>query len=560
MNRPGRYGAIAERRNGMTKRLGFAAFAALCLAFSVAAQDVDETEVSSVRGQAIEFINYEGPHDVIETAESIRGIGSRLGAAVAGGQARSGEIGRYYVIHAVDPSVPTGFDADIIVIGEGARVDHVKNLRRIVAGFLEGAYGYSAKDADTLAVFITIYNAVYRGNLDYFGARYKPVVTKELTAANAGLSIRWDEWAGRSRIVIPLTGRAGAGVVGSVDTTPITDAPTVQSLKDESPTAGVEERMDVVDIKERGQDEEKAAIAAERERIAREEAAIAAEKARTQEEKAPAAVAADDAEAGGPATATSPATTEEAAATAGPDQEASIAVSDKAREEEAAAAERQVAEREAKVEADKAELAAREEAVAAKDAEIAADREGIAADQKGVIKDEVAAAAAKEANGVALFELVDPNLPFSRLALVDLKTGETLRKSSLNTIRAASALDDGDAYLAVAGQVSGAGGAVRLVRVDKADYAKVVTGADDVFADTMLWKYGASVYAVVKRDSGWAIGRFDPVSLELKASSAPVSRWTFLTQSGGRLIAQGPSGGFLILEAEALTTASEIGR
>lgn len=557
MIRPGRYGAIAERRNGMTKRLGLAAFAALCLAFSAAAQDVDETEVSSVRGQAIEFINYEGPHDVIETAESIRGIGSRLGAAVAGGQARSGEIGRYYVIHAVDPSVPTGFDADIIVIGEGARVDHVKNLRRIVAGFLEGAYGYSAKDADTLAVFITIYNAVYRGNLDYFGAKYKPVVTRELTAANAGLSIRWDEWAGRSRIVIPLTGRAGAGVVGSVDTTPITDAPTVQSLKDESPTAGVEERMDVVDIKERGQDEEKAAIAAERERIAREEAAIAAEKARTQEEKAPvpAATATDDTEAGAPAS-----TTDEAAATKGPDQEASIAVSDKAREEEAAAAERQVAEREAKVEADKADLAAREEAVAAKDAEIAADREGIAADQKGVIRDEVAAAAAKEASGVALFELVDPNLPFSRLALVDLKTGETLRKSSLNTIRAASALDDGDAYLAVAGQVTGAGGAVRLVRVDKADYAKVVTGADDVFADTMLWKYGASVYAVVKRGSDWAIGRFDPVTLELKASSAPVSRWTFLTQSGGRLIAQGPSGGFLILEAEALTTASEIGR
>jgi len=546
----------------MTKRSGLAALAALCLAFSAAALDVDETEVSSVRGQAIEFINYEGPHDVVETAESIRGIGLRLGATVAGGQARSGEIGRYYVIHAVDPSVPTGFDADIIVIGEGARVDHVKNLRRIVAGFLEGAYGYSAKDADTLAVFITIYNAVYRGNLDYFGARYKPVVTRELTAANAGLSIRWDEWAGRSRIVIPLTGRAGAGVVGSVDTTPITDAPTVQSLKDESPTAGVEERMDVVDIKERDQEEEKAAIAAERDRIAREEAAIAAEKARTQEEKSPAAAATatDDTEAGEPAGTTAPATAEEAAATKGADQEASIAVSDKAREEEAAAAERQVAEREAKVEADKAELAAREEAVAAKDAEIAADREGIAADQKGVIKDEVAAAAAKEAAGVALFELVDPNLPFSRLALVDLKTGETLRKSSLNTIRAASALDDGDAYLAVAGQVTGVGGAVRLVRVDKADYAKVVTGADDVFADTMLWKYGVSVYAVVKRGSDWAVGRFDPLTLELKASSAPVSRWTFLTQSGGRLIAQGPSGGFLILDAEALTTASEIER
>ena len=55
--------------------------------------------------------------------------------------------------------------------------------------------------------------------------------------STAGMSTRWDEWAGRSRIVIPLSGRAGMGVLGSVDTTPITDAPTVQSLKDESPTA-----------------------------------------------------------------------------------------------------------------------------------------------------------------------------------------------------------------------------------------------------------------------------------------------------------------------------------
>jgi len=323
----------------MTKRIGIAALAALCLAFSAAALDVDETEVSSAQGQAIEFINYEGPHDVIETAESIRGIGRRLGSAIAGGATRSGEIGRYHVIHAVDPSVQAGFDADIIVIGEGARVDHVKNLRRIVAGFLEGAYGYSAKDADTLAVFITIYNAVYRGKLDYFGGKYKPVVMKELSASNAGLSVRWDEWAGRSRIVIPLTSRAGTGVVGSIDTTPITDAPTVQSLKDESPTAGVEERMDVVDIKERGQDEEKAAIAAERDRIAREETAIAAEKARVEGEKAPAtetAVATGTGQA---------AATEDAAVARGGDQEASIEVSEKAREEDAAVAERQVAKR-----------------------------------------------------------------------------------------------------------------------------------------------------------------------------------------------------------------------
>ena len=199
-----------------------------------------------------------------------------------------------------------------------------------------------------------------------------------------------------------------------------------------------------------------------------------------------------------------------------------------------------------------------EEAVAAKDTEIAADRAAIAEDQKGAIKGEVTAAADREANAVALFQLVDPNLPFSRIALVDLKTGDTLRRSDINTLRAATVVDAGDAFVAIAGQVTGAGGAVRLVRIAKADYSKVVQGAADVFADGMLWKYGSSLYTVVKQGELWAIGRFDPATLELKASSAPVTRWTFLTQSGGRLIAQAPSGGFLILEAEALTTASEL--
>lgn len=558
----------------MKKRIGFAVFAALCLTLTATALDVAETEVAAAQAAAIEFINYEGPHDVIESAESIRGIGRALGGAVARGAARSGEVGRYMVIHAVDPAVKTGFDADIIILGEGARVDHIKNLRRIVAGFLESAYGYSAKDADTLSVFITIYNAVYRGKLDYFGARYKPVVMAELPAAHAGLSVRWDEWAGRSRIVIPLTSRAGAGVLGSIDTTSITDKPTIESLKDESPTAGVAERMDVVDLKERGQEEEKAAIDAEKARIAREETAIAAEKARIEADKAAMAAGTGtagattgtttaEAAAGGTAgettgtaaTATGAAGTGADAVAKGADQEASIAVSEKAREEEAA-----VAAREAQVEADKAAVAAREEASAAKDAEIASDRAAIAGDQKEAIKEEVTTAANKEANAVPLFELVDPNLPFSRLALVDLKTGETLRKSTLNTIKANTVVDTGDAFVAVAGLVTGTGGAVRLVRVAKADYADVVQGKDDVFADTMLWKIGSSIYAIVKKDAGWVIGRFDPATLELKASSAPVTRWTFVTPSGGRLVVQGPSGGFLILEAEALTTASEIKR
>ncbi len=535
----------------MIKRLLVLSLSLAAGLFMLDAQNVDKDELSSVGAATIEFINYSGPHELIETAASIRGIGQALGAAVAGGSARYGDASKYYIIHAVDSSVKEGFDADILILGEGCGLDHIKNLRRIIAGYLESAYKYSAKDADTLAVFITVYNAVYRGKLDYFKGKYKPVVLKELIEATAGLSIRWDEWAGCSRIVIPLSARAGAGVVGSVNTTPITDKPTIDSVKKDSPTGGVEERRDVVDIKERDVAQEENAIAKEKARIAEEERKLAEEKARL------AAVnPADPAAASG--TAADGAKDAAASAEKGGTQQAGISETPAAKAEadkEAAAA---VAAKEAALTAAKTDVAARETAVAAKKDEIAADRVAVATDQKGQIGSEVAAAAAKEASGVVLFELLNPGLPYARIVLVDIKTSERLRKSDVNQIRTPSIVDMGDAYIAVAGQVTGTGGLVRLIRVEKSDYSKTVQSSVDVFPESTVWNISNAIYAVIKAKDGWALGLFDPKTLELKAASAAVSQWTFLTESAGMLIVQKPSGGFNILEKGGLKTSSEI--
>ena len=561
----------------MTKRLllGFLAL----MAVSAFALNVDEAEIATIEGRTIEFINYVGPHDRIDSAEEIREIGRAMGRAIAAGALRAGTAGRYLTIHAVDPALNQGLDADILVVGEGAYVDHVRNLRRIIGGYLETAYGYTPGDADTLALFVTIYNAVYRGNMTLFETRYKPVVTRELSSFNAGMSVRWDEWAGRSRIVIPLTARAGMAIIGAVDTTSITDGPTIDSLRAESPTGGLEERRDIVDIKERDVDQQKADLETERARVAAEEKALADEKARIEASRPVAttpATAPTTAPATTPATtqATTPATTPvttpastpatagaaEDAAERGEDQDASIAVSERARAEEQAAAEQAVAEREAKLAEEKAALKEKEEAVAAKEEEIKEDRLAIAQEQKDVIQTEVSTGAEREARATALFELMDPNQPLARIVLVDLQTGARLRRSEINTLRPATITDVGNAWVAVAGQPSATGGAVRLVRVTKADYSDLKQGSDDVFADTMIWNYGPSIYAVTRKGSDWVIGRFDPATLELKATSVPVSRWTFLSEGGGRLVAQGEAGNFLVLDATALSTVTEIQR
>ena len=100
----------------------FVLFSMLFLAFfSLNALEVNQPELESVGKDTIEFINYTGPHTVINTKDEIAGIGSSLGEKVAPNVANKYETGdnsKYYVIHAVDSSVKTGLDADILILGK----------------------------------------------------------------------------------------------------------------------------------------------------------------------------------------------------------------------------------------------------------------------------------------------------------------------------------------------------------------------------------------------------------------------------------------------------------
>ena len=261
----------------MKKYLALPALLAFLAAGAIlSAQTVAEDELRSVGGRTIEFINYVGPHARIASLDEIRGLGAALGRAVRAGATRAGSETRYAVIRVRDPQAPSGLDADIIILGRDAGVDHIRNLRHILGAYLEEAYGYSRSDGFLLATFLTVYNAVYRGDLAYFGKAYKPAVLTHLTAQNAGLSVRWDEWAGRSRIVLPISARAGTP--GRVDTGPITDKSVVESLKEESGTAALPERREMVDhlperremvdLKEREVEQDKARLEEDKARIA----------------------------------------------------------------------------------------------------------------------------------------------------------------------------------------------------------------------------------------------------------------------------------------------------
>ena len=208
-------------------------WAALLFAAPILALSVDEDEVKTKSG--VKFIN--NPQQAGgDSVSAITGIGRSL--------ASTGKFGSYSVIHATGKGEDK-FDADIIIIGKDARVDHIKNVRRIIAAYLQQRYSYSAEDAKSLAVFVTYYNGFYRKNLGYFKEHYKGAVLKHLTAANAGLDLSYKGWPGKSRIVIPLSDdeKPDAGKIGEKD--------VMDKVRKDEKDKGVKDRENITKLQDK---------------------------------------------------------------------------------------------------------------------------------------------------------------------------------------------------------------------------------------------------------------------------------------------------------------------
>ncbi len=483
--------------------------AALVLAAGLlVAQGVDTSELESVvkNPDSISFINYSGPHSVISTAAQIRGIGSELAEPVSsdrGAFQQIGESDRYQIIHVVTPSEKGKLDADILILGSNAGVDHIKNLRRIIAGFLSSAYGYSTQDADTLAVFITVYNAVNRGNIGTYTAKYKSSVLQYLTADACGLSVNWQDWAGNSQIVIPLLSAVDGGL-STIDTTVISGREVVTSLRDES-DRGVEERKNLVDLKER-----EASQAFDEAKNAQKEAVVSAEEARQAEAEAENVKKAlvEAREEQRIAMEKAEETADKAAAY--PDDEQAQKDAAEAREK-ALMADAEVESKEAEYDAavakaEKAreyseqqsqEAAEKQKFSDRKNAETQQERISIAQDQQKNIDE--TAAARKIVTTYAL--LYNESERTSSLVILNAGNGQMLKTSPVTTIRSRRIYPVEGGFIAIAGKNSGTSDknnqAVKLVIIDE-DTMEIISQSHEILCEESdLVEYKGMYYGVM---------------------------------------------------------------
>lgn len=482
----------------------------------------------------VEFINYEGPYSRIETRAQIRSIGYSLGQAVKDGTARPGGTGRYFIIHSVSGVDGSKLDADIMGLGADVGVDHIRNLRLIVQGYLEAAYEYTERDAALLAEYITIYNAVYRGDLSYFNSRYKTPVINNLSQEKTGLALRYDEWPGQTLMVIPLGN--GRGGLSTVDTSSIGDSRVIEQLRQE-PGMGIDQRKDMVDLLEREADQASQQAAITREAIQQEEQRIARERQQAQQQQEQAR--------------------REQERSAREKQEAQTAAEQRTLEQREQEAQAQQQEAQKRLD----ELARQQEAIderkqSAEQMETFAEQKGAEAQQgRQQIAEDQQTAMSREPppalpEGVLGVSILNNDSALGRLVLLDNANSE-VKQSPLNTVNARTVTLLGNRIFAVAGSNRG-NEAIRLVEISPSTLEMQKQGNDDIAAGSLLWVNGQDLYAIIGSGNNLNLARFN-MDLALQTrSSISVHPFASVLFSNGLILTQRGNGSATMLDPVSL--------
>jgi hypothetical protein len=510
---------------------------------------VNEDELQNL--PPVVFINYEGPHARIDTREEIRQLGVVLGRQISSREGElaptlaemsneqrrrysyifeSGASNRYFVIHSVSGPEDNKIDADILGLGVDTGVDHIRNLRTIIQGYLQAAYNYSERDAATLAEFITVYNAVYRGNWDYFTSRYKTPVINNLVRDKAGLSIRYDEWPGRTLILIPL----GHGGLSSIDTSTITDSRVIEEMRKEDDQS-VPQRQDMVDLKEREAEEAERQAQAERDRIAQQERQIAEDRARAEQERQAIEQERQRTQ------------QEQEAGTISEEDAQQIQDDLDRREQEAQEIDEDADRREGDLDDSRDEAQRLEDFAEQKIDEAQQERGAIARDQQAAIVQETTA-------GILGITIEQVNPSRGRLVRFNPDTGIQIRRSPVDTVHVRTVTFIGGKILAIAGENTG-NAAVRLIEItqDSLDMAK--QGDDDIKTGSLIWVNGNDLYAITTdlSNNDCFLGRFDTNLLLQAKTTVTVHPDAAVTIQQGRLLTQSTDGSPLILNPADLT-------
>ncbi len=497
--------------------------------FLIFAIDVDEDELHSYGDKKIEFYNYVGPHQFVNTKDQILQLGIQLGNQVNPDQSGNFTIGnKYSVIHSVQPDILELLDGDIFFVGRDGAVDHIRNLRYIIASYLQSAYKYNFDDAFLLAEFVTYYNAAFYKNFEYYQSSYKNGVIKYLSEDRAGLSTHYSEWAGKSAIVIPLSESRSSETGKTIDTGVVTSEEVIDVIRKED-DAGIDTRQDMVELRDKEISEEQDAIEEEKDKLADEKDQI---------DKTIEDIKTED--------------------------DGTLKTEDDLTESEKAEI-KDLEDQKEDITDEEAKLDKEQEALEEDKEEVVKMREDIADDANKQIDREDSrdtdVFTSSESSGTEILILKIENsgsgIPYGKLVKIDIDNNKITAESSLNSIRGRSLTILGGKLIVVAGKDSGTG-AVKLMEIDSDTLEIRKEGTVPVFSDTLLWTYKNNFFAIINEENVLKLALFDD-TLTLKVSSdVSVEPYMSPVIKNGSIFVQITDGSFVELSTETLEVLNKI--
>jgi hypothetical protein len=160
------------------------------------------------------YINDKSPVSwrFINSGKQIRDMGRRLGEEMryqeqtmkASSPYASGSPSFKYKVVRVYPGTKAG--ADVLYVAKNAGVSTIQNMRRVVSGYIEKAYGIPMDKADIIAKKVCYWNTNHYNDTAYFRVHFQVRVREVFSNRTSviGLARSYKNWSGKTRIVIPF--------------------------------------------------------------------------------------------------------------------------------------------------------------------------------------------------------------------------------------------------------------------------------------------------------------------------------------------------------------------
>jgi len=493
-----------------TFRITLVLVAVFCLPLHAQEVRVERDELTSIGDQSIKFINYVGPHEFINTADQIRGIGRLLGSGITlQTSGRNSIAGKYELVHIVTPDIEEGFDSDIFIIGDKAAVDHINNLRTIIAGYLETVYGFLGRDAYLIAEFITYYNAVYRNDMEMAGERYKEPVVNFLNPDKLGLDTHYSNWAGRTQMLIPLSVVFDADV--SIDAGAITDDKVIEEMRKEE-DMGLDSRRDMVELREREIAKEQEGLDKRREELESEHKSISEKLGDIEEREA---------------------------------------IGEKPSSE----TKKELEKKKSNIERAVEKLEELQKGVDKKTEAVLEMRDDISEDENKRIaaetEDVFTSAAVVEPVWFLTVDNDGDGIPYGRIVKYNLEDRRLLAVSKVTAVRGRSMAILPDSIIIIAGR-RGPNSKVRLMLLDRNTLEEISVGEHDIFPGSLMMVKGSDIYLVTTEKGEWRLGKFDTAIKRTAISNLAIEPWTSISCDETSVYVQGAEGGVLKLSSTTL--------